>query len=56
MAEMVTIQLPKKDVESLLHIVEDLRFLEAAEKGNGEISAGKFKTLKQVRAKYGIQS
>lgn len=54
MEEMVTLKLPKKDVEAFLRVVEDIQFIKEAEKGDEEISRGKFKTLEQVRKKYGI--
>ena len=49
MESMVTLKLPKRDVESFLRIVEDIRFIREAEEGDEEISRGKFKTLKQVK-------
>lgn len=54
MEEMVTLKLPKKDVESFLRVVEDIRFIKEAEKGDEEINKGKFKTLDVVRKKYRI--
>ncbi len=52
MGEMLTLQLPKRDVESFLRVVEDIRFIKEAEKGDEEISRGKFKTLEQLRKRY----
>lgn len=52
MEEMVTLKLPKKDIESFLKVVEGIRFIREAEKGDEEISKGRFKTLHQVREKY----
>ncbi len=52
MESMVTLKLPKKDIESFLRIVEDIRFIREAEKGDEEISSGKFKTLDEVRKRY----
>lgn len=49
METMVTLKLPKKDVESFLRIVEEIKFIREAEEGDEEISRGKFKTLEQVR-------
>lgn len=54
MEEMVTLKLPKKDVESFLRVVEDIRFIKEAEKGDEEISKGNLKTLTQIRKKYKI--
>ena len=54
MAEMVTIKLPKKDLESFLRVVDDIRFIKQAEKGDEEISKGKYKTLNQLRKKYKV--
>ncbi|MBI2971485.1 MAG: hypothetical protein HYY37_03665 [Candidatus Aenigmarchaeota archaeon] len=52
MTKMVTLKLPKKDVESFLRVVEDMRFIQSAEKGNEEIAKGDFKTLEHARKKY----
>ena len=54
MAEMVTIKLPKKDLKSFLRVVDDIRFIKQAEKGDEEISKGKYKTLNQLRKKYKV--
>ncbi len=54
MEEMVTLKLPKKDIESFLKVVEDIRLIREAEKGDEEISKGKFKTLQKMREKYSI--
>ena len=54
MGEMLTIKLPKKDVETFLRVVEGIRFIKEAEKGDEEINKGKFKTLNYVRKRYGI--
>lgn len=51
---MVTLKLPKKDIESFLRVVEDIKFIKEAEKGDEEVNKGKFKTLNQVRKKYRI--
>ncbi|MCS4541159.1 MAG: hypothetical protein HY929_02360 [Euryarchaeota archaeon] len=53
MEEMVTLKLPKKDVEAFLRVIEDIKFIEEAESGDEEINKGKFKTLDQIRKKYG---
>lgn len=52
----MTLKIPKSDVEAFLRVVEDIRFVKEAEKGDEEISKGKFKTLEQVRNKYRIHS
>ncbi len=49
MEPMVTVKLPKKDIESLIRIMEDIKFIREAEKGDEEISKGKFKTLSQLK-------
>ena len=54
MAEMVTIKLPKKDLKSFLRVVDDIRFIKQAEKGDEEISKGKYKTLNQLRKKHRV--
>ena len=55
MGKMITMKLPKEDVAALVRVLEDIRFLEKAEKGNEEIDKGKFKTLGQLKKKYKIQ-
>jgi len=55
MEEMVTIKMPKRDMDSFLKVVEDIRFIKEAEKGDNEISSGKFKTLNSLKKKHGIQ-
>lgn len=52
MSEMITLKLPKSDVEALLRVIEDIRFIKEAEKGDKEIDKGKFKTIDQLRKKY----
>lgn len=52
MSEMITLRLPKKDVETFLRVLEDIQFIKDAEQGDEEISKGKFKTLDQARKKY----
>lgn len=54
MEEMITLKLPKKDIESFLRVVEDIRFIKEAEKGDEEIAKGRFKTLEQLRESYKI--
>jgi len=54
MEEMITLKLPKRDVESFLRVVEDIKFIKEAEKGDEEISKGRFKTLNQLRKRYTI--
>lgn len=55
MDEMVTVKLPKRDIEALMRIVEDIEFLGEAEKGDKEIEKGNFKTLEDAKKKYGVQ-
>ena len=50
--EMITLKLPKGDVEAFLRVVEDIKLIKDAEKGDKEIDKGKFKTLDQVKKKY----
>ena len=52
MEEMITLKLPKSDVEAFLRVVEDIRFIKEAEKGDKEIDKGRFKTLARLRKKY----
>lgn len=54
MGKMITMRLPKEDVEAFLRVVEDMKFIKEAEKGDEEIDSGRFKTLKQLRKKYKI--
>jgi len=53
MEETITIQLPKRDIDAFLRVVDDIRFIKEAEKGVNEIEKGKFKTLDHVKKKYG---
>jgi len=52
MEEMLTLRLPRKDVDTFLRVVEDIEFIKEAEEGNKQIDAGKFKTLQQLKEKY----
>ncbi len=54
--DMVTIKLPKKDLEAFLRVVDDIKFIEKGEKGDEEINKGRFKTLDQIRKKYNVHS
>lgn len=54
MPEMITLKLPKKDVESFLRVVGDIRFIQKAEQGDEEVTKGGFKTLAHLRKKYRI--
>jgi len=56
MEEMITLKIPKNEVDVFLKVVEDIKFISEAEKGDEEISKGKFKTLDQIRKKYGTHS
>jgi hypothetical protein len=49
---MLTLRLPKKDVEIFLRVLEDIKFIREAEKGDEEINKGKFKTLDSLRKKH----
>lgn len=42
MEEMLTLKLPKKDVESFLRVVDDIKFIREAKKGDEEITKGRF--------------
>lgn len=53
MEQTITIQFPKKDVDTFLNVVDDIKFIKEAEKGVKEIENGKYKTLAHVRRKYG---
>lgn len=48
----VTIKLPKRDVKALIRVLEEIKFLEKAEKGYQEAKKGRFKTLDQLEEKY----
>ncbi len=50
--QMVTVQLPQEDIEALLRITSELRFLEQAERGLEEIKQGKFVTLDEFKRKH----
>ena len=52
MEKMITLKLHKSDVDAFLRVVEDIKFIKEAEKGDEEISKGKFKTLDEVRKKH----
>ena len=52
MGKMITLKLPKEDVEAFLRVVEDIKLIKEAEKGDKEIDKGRFKTLDQLRKKY----
>ena len=49
---MITLRQPKNDVEAFLRVVEDIKFIKDAEKGDKEIEKGKFKTLQQLRKRH----
>ena len=52
MAERVLISLPKKDVEALMKIMEDIRFIEKVEKGIEEIKEGKYINYEDFKKKH----
>ena len=52
MAERVLISLPKKDVEALMKIMEDIRFIEKVEKGREEIKEGKYINYEDFKKKH----
>lgn len=56
MQKMITLKIPEEDVDAFLRVVEDIKFIKQAEKGEDEINKGKFKTLEQVKKKYSIHS
>ena len=51
MAERVLISLPKKDVEALMKIVEDIRFIKKVGKGRKEIEGGEYTTYEDFKKK-----
>jgi len=53
--EMITLKVPKSDVDAFLRVVEDIKFIKEAEKGDKEVRKGKFKTLNQIVEKYHSQ-
>jgi len=55
MEDMITLKMLKSDVEAFLRVVEDIKFIKEAEKGDKEIDKGKFKTLDQLKKKYNYQ-
>lgn len=55
MGATVTIKLPKRDVKALIRVLEDIKFLEKAEKGYQEAKKARFKTLEQLEEKYDNQ-
>ena len=52
MAKMITLKLPKEDVDAFLRVVADIKFIKEAKTGDKEISKGKYKTLEYLRKKY----
>lgn len=56
MTEMLTLRLPKEDVEAFVRVVEDIELVKEAEDGDMEIEEGKFKKLEELEKKYKNQS
>lgn len=56
MEKMITLKLPKSDVDAFLRVVEDIKFIKEAEKGDEEIEKGKYKSLDELRKKHKNQS
>ena len=56
MDDMITLKLPKDDVEAFLRVVEDIKLIKEAEKGDKEIDKGKFKTLDDLRKRSASHS
>lgn len=54
--KMLTLQIPKKEIDVFLRVVEDIKFIKEAERGDEEIERGKFKTLEQIKSKYKVHS
>jgi len=52
MEDMITLRLPREDVEAFLRVVDDIKLVKDAEKGDKEIDTGNFKTLDQLKKKY----
>ena len=52
MTEMITLKLPKQDVEAFLRVLEDVELIKEAEAGDKEIEAGRFKKLEDLEKKY----
>ncbi|MEM3085595.1 MAG: hypothetical protein QXT68_00435 [Halobacteria archaeon] len=50
--ETVTLSLPKKEVEVLLKVLDDIRFLEKVERGERQVRAGKYLTVEEFRRKH----
>lgn len=52
MTEMLTLRMPKEDVEAFIRVVEDMELIKEAETGDKEIQEGKFKKLEDMEKKY----
>lgn len=52
MEKMITLKLPKSDVDAFLRVVDNIKFIKEAEKGDEEINRGKFKSLDEIKKKY----
>ncbi|HLD41677.1 MAG TPA: hypothetical protein VJB06_01450 [archaeon] len=56
MTEMLTLKVPKEDVEAFLRVIEDIELIKEAEVGDKEIVEGRFKKLEDLENKYKVQS
>lgn len=52
MEQMVTLRMPKKDMEALLRVMEDMKFFKEAEEGSEQIKKGKYITLEDLERKH----
>jgi len=53
--DRVMISIPRKDVELLMRLAEDIKFIEKSEKGFEEIEKGDFISLDDYKKKRNIQ-
>ncbi len=51
MEESLTLVLPRKDVEVLLRVLDQIRLISEAEQGEAEIDKGKYLALDQLKEK-----
>ena len=52
MQEMLTVRIPKEDVEAFIRVVEDMKLIKEADAGDKEIEEGRFTKLEDLGKKY----
>ena len=52
MTEMLTLKMPKEDVETFVRVLEDIELIKEAETGDKEIEEGRFKKLEDLEKKH----